>query len=179
MVGPEPDISSEPVPPEDTDTANRWLGALGATRRRRAEFQDALEAQQERLDTFARQELARFAEKEAWLEGALALYHTAVLEREPKRVTIPLPNGRLTSVGGQPSFEITDPERLVVWLEESGLAGSVIDYPPAPDPKIKKVPLRQALEGFRISDGVPVTEAGEVVPGVTVTAARRTFTAKP
>ena len=179
MAGPEPDTTTEPAAPEDTDTANRWLGALGATRRRRGEFEAALQAQRDRLAFYAAKELARFEEKEAWLVASLALYHAAILEREPKRVTIPLPNGRLTSKGGQPTFEVTDLESLVVWLEESGLAESVVEYPPTPDPKVKKVPLRQVLEGFRISDGVPVTEDGEVVPGVAVTPAGRSFTPKP
>lgn len=117
LDGPEPDWDTEPEAPPNAAEADTLLWRLG---RVRAAAERDTEAAGERIiqvNNWLASRMAVHKRQEAWLLDALRRYHIAVLTRDPKRFTINLPSGSLTSRMGH-DWTVEDTEFLAAFVPE-------------------------------------------------------------
>jgi Bacteriophage Mu Gam like protein len=188
ILGGDPDTYPDDLIPDDelgaSRLVHRYAATLAETERVRslfdAEITRLAERQAELLD-----DLAARAER---LAGTLRLYHQARLREDPKRLTITLPGGTLTSRRADDVYVYDEPA-FIAWAT-AHLPGAVVT--PEPAPRIDKRKARALLsdrlgvtEDERGPLSVPVdATTGEIVPGLSITRggpdrSGRTYTIKP
>lgn len=161
--------------PVDLDQAEQWMAQLRRIRRLRAEYVAAHAAAVARLNARLTEVTAPLDGEDAMLSEALEMFHRTLIAVDANRKTVPLPSGTLKSRMGQPTVEVTDEDALLAWAVAN--RPDVVDFPPPPDPKVKKVDLKKVIKAeATVSDGVPLLGADrEPIPGVVVTEAERKF----
>jgi len=178
MFGVAPDTSEPPEAATSIAEANRWAGHLKKVLRRRAEFQEMAQAQRDALDQAIAERMAKFDRDIEWYEEALREFHRTILEAEPDRTTIALPNGELKKTHGGVEWDIVDEDALTEWAEEEfpSILAEEKDPPPA---KVNKNFLKDQFKPFglaggsgpqrpRYEDGRVILDDGSVVPGLVV-----------
>lgn len=175
LAGPDPDYDQAPEPPQDADDADRRLRRLAKVRAEMAQIGEHAQAQIERINEWHARRVEVLAKRALWLEEGLEMWHRAVLADDPTRKSISLPCGTLKSRVQQPAWEFDD-ETFIAWASEH--APELVRIP-EPKPQVDKTAAKKAL-GFLAkegsSNGIAVTDDGEVVPGVTVTVRPPSFT---
>ena len=178
LAGDEPDYDEAPYAPLDLEQASDWLTQIQQVRAKRQEYLDAHTAIVARLTKRLNDVLEPMARNEAWYVEALEIFHRTALTLDPKATKIQTPAGDLTSNAGQKKWVYEDEAALLEWAMAN--VTDAINLLPAPDPSLKKVELKKALnEHATFSDGVVVWEDGTLVPGVKVLPAERSFDVKP
>jgi hypothetical protein len=114
-----------------------------------------------------------------YFDGKLEQYHRQILKTEPKRLTVELPGGKLTSTAGAVSIVVDDHHALVEWIETLGAPDEFLEY----EEKPKKTELKKRY-GAKIGDEAgdyPLADeaTGVVLPGVRAVRGDRTFHVKP
>lgn len=170
MNGPDPDYTTEPVPLDDAEQANRALGRVARARRALAKDHDMWEAQRSQLDDWFARRKEIHENAEAWNLRQLEGWHRALLDQDPTRKSVDLPNGVLKSVAGQAKWEF-DTATFVPWAMSTEGFEDLVRVTYAPEKAAAKKALD--VQGEKAVD--PAT--GEVVPGVTVQPGERSFTA--
>lgn len=163
---------------EDRNRADRVMRKLRRLDARAAEADALHQARIEELDEWRDDERRRDARKRLFLEAGLAQFHALVLAEDPTVKTINLPSGDCTSNAGQPTWTYSDPAAFLAWAL-AGQREDVLRRKPAPAPEIDKAAVRKAFAGQVKDDGRAIDGNGEIVPGLVVLPAVRTFTAKP
>lgn len=179
LAGEEPDFTVPPTADAlvlDSDQATQWLARLDSVRRKRQEVKDAMAAAVDRMKVVAAARKANLDEQEAWLEEALSIYHTIMLELDPEGAkTIILPTGTLKSGTWGGDIWTYDDATFDAWAIEN-LPGAV-EYPA---PKVDKGTAKKLINDskVRVSDDLVQLPDGTTVPGLTVTERPRAFKAK-
>lgn len=114
-----------------------------------------------------------------YFDGRLEQYHREILREEPRRTTVELPGGKLTSTAGAVSIVVDNEAELVDWIESTvGTPEELLEYLQKP----KKTELKKRF-GVKIGDEAgdyPLADAdGVVVPGARAVRGDRTFHVKP
>ncbi len=151
----------------DTEEKAEW--ALLKLRKIRAEQERRYaiaQAEQERITQWLNLQLTRWQADESFFLGALEGYHRRVLEQDPKAKSISLPAGKLKSIQGQPRVEVSDMGAFVDWARA---------YERFDLMRVSYEPVKAAIKSLPVNEGVPVTEDGEIVPGVEVIEGQRSF----
>ena len=112
LAGPEPDWDDEPEPPPDVKRADGMVYRLRTIGTARAREQKAAAVRAAQINDWLHRREAAHDRQEAWLRAALRRYHEAVLVLDPKRLSIALPSGELTSRAGQREWEVNEPVAL-------------------------------------------------------------------
>lgn len=184
LAGPEPDWNADPVPRPLSDE-RKATAILYTLRELRAEVarleglyghqmdlvREAIAEPMAKLEAALAAAVEKPRERIAWLETWLANWHEA--QDADKRPTIHLPSGDLVSRPQLDEWEF-DPKAFLPWAEDN--APALIRR----KPEVAVNAAKKALVVHQTDDGdlVVVDEHGQPVPGVTVTARPRKYTAK-
>lgn len=102
-----------------------------------------------------------------WLEQALALWHHARIQEDPKALTVHLPSGTLRSAKAQPRWTYDAPTEFLVWAQANATAA--VRLVPAKDEidknEAKKLlgPIIDVVDGRAV-----IKETGEKIPGLKI-----------
>lgn len=154
----------------DLDRADRTLRKLARFDAEMADIEALYQQRLEELKLWVEGERKRDARRREFFEACLAVFHQARLAADPRAKTLRLPSGEHRSYGGQPAWTYTDEAAFVAWAEKN--RPDLLRK----DPKPNRDAVKKA---FHVKDGQAVTDEGEVVPGLLVEDAERTFTPKP
>lgn len=169
LSGPEPAYSETPasaLPAEDVQAMYylRRLLRLRAERERIEAMFDKLIAE---LNDTRSAQVDPIKATIGWLEQALALWHHARLQEDPKALKINLPSGTLRSAKAQPRWTYDDAAAFLEWAKVNATTAVRI-----PDTKeeIAKTEAKKVLDPIiKVIDGrAIVTETGEKVPGLKI-----------
>jgi phage host-nuclease inhibitor protein Gam len=172
LSGPELDTSDPPAQPSATEDRQamfmmRRLARLRAERQRVEQlYTDVLDE----LELRRRSQLDPIEATIDWLEQALALWHHARLQENPKALTVHLPTGTLVSSKAQPRWTYDDAAAFLEWATTH--AADLVRRP-EPKDEIDKNAVKKWLSDDKVyeirDDGrVVIKEGGEFVPGVRV-----------
>lgn len=181
LFGPEPDYDSEPVELHDADAVNRTLGRLEKVRREFAEAKEVADAEIERAREWLAKRREQYVREATYLETQLRAYHASIRKADPKRATIKLPNGELSSTAGSMTWKYTDEAAFIGWALNEG-RDDLVRTPERPPPEIDKPAVKKALVKKDESDkpvayGV-VPETNEKPPGLVVELGDTTYRAR-
>lgn len=114
-----------------------------------------------------------------WAEACLRPYMDMVPTTGKKILSYDMPGGTLKLAQQDPEYEVSDAE-LVPWLEANGYEGFVETKKTARWGEFKKILKDEKISMTETGDGglILVTEDGEIVPGITITARGAKFTIK-
>ncbi len=169
------ELSAEPegdLPPEarlPDEVTDYWapilIRRLARRRRRMEDARTVADAEKARIDDWLKEQAHRYRTDE--LEQALAGFHAARLVDDPDAKTLRFPAGDLISRAGQAEWDFD--ESFLEWAERE-----------RPELLRRKVEIDRvaAKKAVTVALGVAFDEAGEVVPGVTVTPGATSFTVK-
>jgi len=106
--------------PDWTRYASWHLRKLAAWEDRKAELVRAFDKEIEHLEDRRDRALAHIEHKLAWHRRPLAQAHEQILEQDPKRKTIQLPNGKLTSrTPSKPIVQWQDKDEFTKWAAKT------------------------------------------------------------
>lgn len=136
------------------------LRQIRKLRKRAAEVQAVYNRERERLDEWFARGTDKFEARIEWHEAPLRQLHQRLVEQDPKRKSIELPDGTLKMrVPVKPQVVVDDADGLLAWATEH--APHLL---PEPRP-VRVTDLRR--EAVALSEDVVVlTATGEVVPFV-------------
>jgi hypothetical protein len=157
----------------------RLLGEqLDRMGRVRQVFADQIRVLEDRMDG----ELAKIQKKVTWHETTLKQLHADIIAADPKRKTIVLPHGTMSSTTpATPKVKVTDPDAFMMWAHEHAPHLLALTY--KPDSKAIALDLKDVLKAT--ADPAPgeavsiVTAAGEMVPGVELALGQPSFRPTP
>ena len=180
--------ADEPTPiltddPEWTSRAAWHLRSIRRIEGQGAAIAAAYDREIAKLEQRRAEALEANDRKVQWHRRPLIQFHEAVLRSDPRRKTITLPGGKLTSrTPSGPALTITDRDAFTAWAEVN--APDLIVTTP-------RVDITKARAGMKEGRFVPaahvgydepaplVTEHGEVVPGVQAALGATTFAVQP
>ncbi len=177
LAGPEPDYDTAPETPGDADAANRHLRRLQHLDRQADEIAATFDGEIRRLQEMKADRLDIIARQRGWFEQALELYHRARLHADPTVKTIHLPAGTLQARAQQPRWDFDDEDAFVSWCQAADRDDLLRVKVQPEKAAVKKALIVPALDDDE--QGHPMTDDGEVVPGVTVVGTGPSFSAKP
>jgi hypothetical protein len=141
--------------------ANWALRKISQSQKRMQELQNVADEEIHKIEKWLLSDLAKEEKSVEFFTNLLNIYHLKLYEQDPKQYkSIRLPNGKLTRVKSQPTFE-RDEEVLLKWLQERGME-SFIE---------RKVKPRwgEFKKRVRVSgNNCIIPDTGELVEGVTV-----------
>lgn len=152
--------------------ADKAMDVLRKLDAKKAEMEALYRARLDELDEFRDAHLRRDARVRSFFAARLEDFHRRRLAEDPKAVTIHLTGGTLKSNAGQPTWTYSDEAAFIAWAER--------EWPDLlrTDPKVDRNAVKAAFRDS-VKDGRAVTGHGEMVPGLVVEPAQRTFTPAP
>jgi phage host-nuclease inhibitor protein Gam len=166
-----PDTDDEPVvdmPASEVEAllvADYQLDKIGALQQRLATIRAIAASKRASLNDWLAAETSRVQAEIDWRTQPLLDLHRRLMERDPKRLTIRLPNGVLSSRKTRPEVHVNDPDEFVLWAEQAGRKDLLRTVTTT---QVDTNALRAAT-----------VENGEKLPGVIVIPADRQYKAKP
>jgi hypothetical protein len=170
--GLDPDLNATPpiLDPDDPDwmaQATYRLRLINKLECQQADIARVYQQEINRLQDRMDDQIARLEQRIDWHRRPLIQFHQRVLEQDPSRKTITLPNGRLSSrTSHRPKFAVADNDTFTAWAfvnaphllrittkpaaSEIQKAGLLPDGPPSVGAEVKVVN----------------PETGEMVPGL-------------
>lgn len=169
LSGPEPAYSESPdkaMPVEEVQ-AMYYLRRLHRLRAERERIEAMFDKLIEELNERRSAQVDPLKVSIGWLEQALALWHHARVQEDPKATTIHLPSGTLRSAKAQPRWTYDDAAAFLEWARANATAA--IRTPETKD-EIAKVEAKKLLDPMiEVVDGrAVVKETGEMIPGLKI-----------
>lgn len=172
----EPDHTPEPVAaPRDAHEADRLLRRIARLDAERAEAHSRYEQLRHELDAWHGDVVGGIDRQLEYLEGVVCDWARANgLTKQAK-----LPHGTVKTTKGRVSLVVTNREAAVAWARNTGRDGLIRQAAPDIDRQaLAKIVATEALSGEG-ADEMPAVVGdiadGEVVPGVIMTTAGRTW----
>lgn len=170
LSGPEPAYSETPqaAMPQEQVQAMYYLRRLHRLRSERERVEGMYEKLIEELNERRAAQVDPIKATIDWLEQALALWHHARLQEDPKALTIHLPTGTLRSAKAQPRWTYDDEAAFLEWASKH--AAEAVRHPDMPKDQIDKNGAKKVLgEIIDVIDGrAVVKETGEKIPGLKI-----------
>lgn len=166
----------DPNDPSWMEYAARRLRRIHRLEVERAQLEQTYSNHINLLEARRDQQLATLDGRIKWLADPLEQFHAAVLKLDPKRKTIPLPFGRLTSRTPQKvKIVVKDEEAFVEWAKVNAPDLLKLTYKPdrpaiVDDGRFTHTALRPGDEPAPV-----VAESGEQVPGIQAVLSAITF----
>jgi len=184
------DFAAEPRPLDGLDQIDRRFATLARAERKLAEYDATANERRAELEHRIEQGRRTLVERVGYYTRSLQLSHQAIIDTDPTRTRITVPNGTLTSKAGGvewvwPAPDTPEEGELVAWVREHCSSAYVAPSNVPVPARVAKLPLKGELKAAattkRNGVTVPLSEDGTVrvdgvpVPGVRVVAKSRTF----
>jgi phage host-nuclease inhibitor protein Gam len=163
----EPDYDLGPAECDGLEDADWRLRKLARVRAERARIVEAFSEEVVRLMNRRDELLAPLDNEIAYWSEPLARLHERLLEADPKRKTIALPNGVLKARKIPATFEYPDEAAFVEWATDEGLHDWVRVKVTADKVRVKK----DLIETRGVN-----ADTGEIVPGLEYVEPSTSFT---